>query len=224
MLKDAIDELYSEFPYNYTLKYSGKFKPFRANVKLRGGHMEFALSRRWKRISKDIQIGLVQELLLKIMKKRLKPLKTQTYHIELYNFFMKKIHIAVPKDSIDPFLEESFDRVNSKYFYGILEKTNLKWGHDSLSKLGSYEYGTDTITMSKVLEDVPLEILDYIMYHEMLHKKHKFTKKGGKSYHHTTAFKKDEMAFEDSSLIEKQLRKLLVKKRFSFRNILKELF
>jgi len=224
MLKDAIDELYGEFPYTYSLKYSGKFKPFRANVKLRGEHMEFALSRRWKRISRDIQIGLVQELLLKIMKKRLKPLKSETYHIELYNFFMKKIHIAVPKDSIDPMLEESFDRVNSRYFYGLLDKTNLKWGNGSLSKLGSYEYGTDTITISRVLEDASLEILDYIMYHEMLHKKHKFTKKGSRSYHHTSAFKKDEKEFEDSSLIEKRLKRLLVKKRLSFRKMIGDLF
>ncbi len=224
MLKDAIDDLYKEFPYTYSLKYSGKFKPFRANVKLMGDHIEFGLSRRWKRISKDIQIGLIQELLLKIMKKRLKPLKTETYHIELYNFFMKKIHIAVPKDSIDPVLEESFDRVNAEYFYGLLDKTNLKWGNGSLSKLGSYEYGTDTITISRVLDDVPLEILDYIMYHEMLHKKHKFTKRGSRSYHHTSAFKKDERGFRDSELIEKRLRRLLIKKRLSFRNLARELF
>jgi len=224
MIKEAVDGLYDDFPYTYSLKYSGKFKPFRANVKLSGNHIEFALSKRWKRISRDIQIGLIQELLLKIMRKRIKPLRTNTYNIELYNFFMKKIHIAAPKTDIDPVLEESFDRVNSRYFYGLLEKTNLKWGNASLSKLGSYEYGTDTIVVSKVLENADRELLDYIMYHEMLHKKHKFSKRGTRNYHHTSKFKKDERDFENSNLIEKKLSSFLNRKRFSFRNMLREIF
>lgn len=224
MLKQAIDEIYNEFPYSYSLKYSAKFKPYRANVRLRADNIQFNLSKKWKTVSKEIQIGLIQELLLKILKNRLKTLKTNTQNIELYNIFMRKIHIATPKIDIDPVLEESFDRVNEKYFYNLLEKTNLKWGSDSLSKLGSYEYGNDTIIISKILEDVDKEILDYIMYHEMLHKKHKFTKRGSKNYHHTTEFRNKEKEFENSELIEKKLSSLLNKKRFSFRNLLKEMF
>ena len=121
-------------------------------------------------------------------------------------------------------LEKSFDRVNERYFYNLLEKTNLKWGYPSLSKLGSYEYGTDTIMISKVLENTDKEILDYIMYHEMLHKKHKFTRKNNRNYHHTPEFRKKEKEFENSKLIEKKLRNLLTRKRFSFRNILKDIF
>ena len=224
MLKKAIGELYSEFPYETKLKYSGRFKPYRANVRLRGEDIQFNLSKKWKTVSKEIQSGLIQELLLKIMKKKLKSLRTNTQNIELYNIFMKKIHIAVPKVDIDPVLEESFDRVNSGYFYGLLDKTNLKWCNASFSKLGSYEYGTDTINISNVLRDVDRELLDYVMYHEMLHKKHKFTKKGNRSYHHTSEFKRDEKEFENSKLIEKRLSRLLVRKRLSFRNMLREMF
>lgn len=223
MLKQAVDELYSEFPYVYSVKYSGKFKPYRANVKLRGDNIQFNLSKKWKGVSKEIQIGLIQELLLKIMKKRLRPLRTKTSSIELYNIFMKKVHIAAPKTEIDPILEKSFDRVNDRYFNGFLDKTNLKWGSASLSKLGSYEYGSDTIVISKVLEE-DYELLDYVMYHEMLHKKHKFTKNKSRSYHHTSAFKKDEQAFENSALLDKRLKRLLVKRRLSFRNIFREMF
>jgi predicted metal-dependent hydrolase len=224
MLKQAITEIYDEFPYSHSIKYSGKFKPYRANVKLRADSIQFNLSRKWKTVSKEIQIGLIQELLLKILKKRLKPLKTTTQNIELYNIFMKKIHIAAPKTHIDPVLEQSFERINEKYFYDLLEKTNLKWGIPSISKLGSYEYGTDTIMISRVLENTDTEILDYIMYHEMLHKKHKFTRKNNRSYHHTTEFRKKEREFENSKLIEKRLKNLLTRKRFSFRSILREMF
>ncbi len=210
--ESVIDELYSEFPYSYSLKYSAKFKPYRANIKLRKNHIEANLSKKWMLVSEDIQIGLIQELLLKLLKNRLKPLKTNTQNIELYNIFMKKIHLIAPKTELDPVLEESFNRVNEKYFYNFLEKPNLIWGFPSLAKLGSYEYGSDTIAISKILENVNKEMLDYIMYHEMLHKKHKFIKKRTKNYHHTLEFKRKEKEFENSELIETRLRNLLRKK------------
>lgn len=224
MLKKAIDEIYSEFPYSYSLDYSGKFKPYRANIRLRGDNIQLNLSRKWKTVSEDIQIGLIQELLLKLLKKRLKPLKTKTQGMELYDIFMKKIHIAAPKTENDPVLEESFNRVNQRYFYGLLDKTNFVWGSASFSKLGSYEYGTDTIEISRALADCDIRLLDYVMYHEMLHKKHKFTKRGSRSYHHTGEFKKEEKEFEDSNKIEKELKRLLVRKRLSFRNMFREIF
>ena len=126
------------------------------------------MSKKWKTISKEIQIGLIQSLSLKIFKE-----KKKTTNIELYNIFMKKIHIAAPKIKFDPTLEKSFHKVNEKYFYGLIEKPNLVWGDFSLRKLGSYEYGSDTITISKVLQNQGF-LIDYIMYHELLHKKHKF--------------------------------------------------
>jgi hypothetical protein len=223
MLKKAVDELYERFPYFTYLRYSGRFKPYRGSVKLRGDRITFNLSKKWKTVSEDIQVGLIQELLLKLMRTRLKPLRKNTQSIELYNFFMQKIHIAVPKTDIDPVLEESFDRVNDKYFYGNLEKTNLVWGNSSLTKLGSYEYGTDTIMISKILAS-DTELVDYVMYHEMLHKKHKFRKSGGRSFHHTAAFKRDERAFENSRILEKSLSRLLARKRYSFKRIVEELF
>jgi hypothetical protein len=133
--------------------------------------------------------------------------------------FIKNIHIAIPKDKSDPILEESFKRVNERYFYGLIEQPNLSWGSDSIRKLGSYDYQSDEITISLMFKNTPLEILDYIMYHEMLHKKHKFHNKSGRNYHHTTRFKTDEKAFENSQQVEKEIAKIcrkarITKKRF----------
>ena len=203
MLNQAINGLYSEFPYQVELKYSAKFKPYRANVRLRENIIQFNLSKKWKTVSKEIQIGLIQELLLKLLKNKLKPLKKITQSIELYNIFIKKLHLGIPKTKIDPILEESFNRVNEKYFYGLTDKPNLVWAN-SITKLGSYEYGTDTITISKILKKHE-ELLDYVMYHEMLHKKHKFYTKNNRSYHHTKEFRKKEKEFENSHIMEKRI-------------------
>ena len=214
LIQDAFEDLYSENSnYELFVTYTAKFKPYNANVRMRHNHIQFNLSKKWKTVSREIQIGLLQELLLKILKNRLEPKTKNTTNIEMYNIFMQKIHFAAPKTKFDPALEESFDRVNKKYFNELIEKTNLVWGSNSASRLGSYEYGSDTITISKILRNAPIEMLDYIVYHEMLHKKHKFYKKNQRSFHHTTKFRKDERAFENSELLDKQLKSFLRSKR-----------
>ena len=211
LIIEAFQQLYpnKELKYSVSLKYSRKFKPYNANVKLYGNNLIFNLSRDWKKISKEIQIGLIQELLGKILHD-----KKKTMNIELYNLFMKNVHLAAPKTKTDKILEESFDRVNENYFNGMLDKPNLQWGSNSTSKLGAYEYGSDTITISSIFKNSPKEFLNYVMYHEMLHKKFKFESKNGRHLHHSNEFKKMEGKFENRDLIEKEIGKLTKKHRF----------
>src|SRR3989344_224139 len=203
--EQAYAELYPgrELRYNISIRYSDHFKPYNGNVKKYGSSLMFHLSRNWKNISKEIQIGLIQELLTKILKD-----KKKTMNMELYNIFMKNVHIAVPKTKTEPVLEESFNRNNEKFFNGMMDIPNLQWGSDSTSKLGCYEYGSDTITISTIFMDAPRELLDYVMYHEMLHKKFKFENKNGRSIHHSPEFKKMESQFRNGDLMEKEIAKL----------------
>lgn len=215
LITEAFQELYphKDLKYNFLLKYSKKFKPYNANVKLYNNNLIFNLSRDWKRISREIQIGLIQELMSKILRDRNK----KTINMELYSLFMKNIHLAVPKTKTDEILEGSFDRINDAYFSGMLDKPNLQWGNASTSKLGSYEYGSDMITISAIFKHVKSELLDYIMYHEMLHKKFKFQNKNGRSLHHSSEFKKMESRFPNGDLIEKEVSLIARRHRFKAR-------
>ena len=147
------------------------------------------------------------------MKGRLESLKKNTRSMDLYDIFMKKLHLVAPKIDSDPVLLSSFDRVNAAYFDGLLDLTNLRWGSDSYRKLGSYAYASDTITLSRLLEE-DYELLDYVMYHEMLHKKHKFVRNKTRSHHHTAAFRKDERKFLNWERCEERLSRLGRKKRW----------
>ncbi len=218
LILEAFQELYpgKEPKYNFSLKYSRRFNSYNANVKLYGNNLIFNLSRDWKKISKEIQIGLVQELMIKILKEK----KNKTMNMELYNLFMKNVHLAVPKTKTDEILEESFNRVNEVYFNGMLDKPNLEWGNASTSKLGSYEYGSDVITISSIFRNENPEFLVYVMYHEMLHKKFKFQNKNGRNLHHSSEFKKMEAKFENRDIIEKEISKLARKHRLGLRAIL----
>ncbi len=208
IIQEAYTKLLEKEPdKELILKYSGHFNDYNANISMRSSRVTARLSRKWKNIDKDIQIGLLQELLVKILK-----IKKNTPNMRMYNNFIKNIHVGIAKIKTEPKLKEAFERVNDKYFFGLIEITNLEWGEHSRRKLGSYEYGTDTIKISRILEEAPEELLDYVMYHEMLHKKHKFNAKNGRSYHHTSKFRKDEKGFENAEEIEKKLKRFANRK------------
>jgi len=206
-------EAYSDlFPgkeptHGFKLKYSARFNSYNANVYYNRNAMEFRLSKQWKSVSREIRIGLIQTLMLKVFGG-----KKETMHMDLYNIFLKKIHVTAPKTRSDPMLEASFNYLNQRYFDSMMEMPNLAFGQYSKRKLGSYEYGSDTITISRILSGQP-ELLDYVMYHEMLHKKLKFYTRNSRSYHHTREFKNAEKMFENHDLMEKQLNRFLRSKQ-----------
>lgn len=204
IIKQAFKELYPDktLLHEVSIKYSRKFKPYNANVKFSPTALQFNLSKAWKPVSREIRLGLIQNLLIKIFKQ-----PASTSNIQLYCSFIKNLSRFAPKKPSDPVLTQSFSRVNNKYFSGMLDKSNLQWGSASSTKLGSYEYQTDTITISSILKSTP-QILDYIMYHEILHKKHQFHTKSGRSYYHTPLFKQAEKRFDNLPSIEKELKKL----------------
>ncbi|MFH1073266.1 MAG: hypothetical protein V1743_07605 [Nanoarchaeota archaeon] len=208
MIKEAFTSLFpaKQFIYTPKVKYSRAFRGYNGNIRLKGNLIEVRLSREWKTVSKEIQIGLIQILLLKLFKE-----KKSTINIDLYNKFIKNLPRYSIVTASDPALEESFDRVNEQYFDNLLERPNLAWGTESFSKLGSYEYATDTITISTILRK-DMNLLDYVMYHEMLHKKLQFNHKNGRSYHHTRKFKELEKKYHDPEA-ERKLSSLIRKNK-----------
>jgi hypothetical protein len=186
------------------LKYSGKFSDYNGNVRYTRAVMEFHLSREWKEVDRDIKIGLIQSLMSKVFKRQRTVPKT-TPNIDMYNIFIKKIHIAAPRTDNEPALLESFNRINQKYFDNLIEPVNLKWGEIGKTKFGSYIYGRDMITINPLLKDRP-ELIDYVMYHEMLHKKLKFSNSNGRSYHHTKEFRAKEKSYPDAIFLENELK------------------
>ena len=71
--------------------------------------------------------------------------------------------------------------------------------------------------MSSVFRNISEEekvLLDYVMFHEMLHRVHKFKTVNGRSLHHSRKFKSAEKQFQAAEDMEKALSKFLKKKRF----------
>jgi len=189
------------FPYRTILQYSGRFSDFNGNIRLSRDMVTVSLSNKWKEISTDLQLGMIQHLLCRLFKVR-----AQTTQMDLYHSFMKHAHTAAEKTENDPVLEESFHRVNENFFAGIIEKPNLAWSSGN-RRLGAYHYGSDRLTLSTVLAQ-DLELLDYVMYHELLHKKHKYSSTSLRATYHSTAFRADEAKFPNAAILERRLSRL----------------
>jgi len=197
-----------------SVRYKKRMKGYSASIAYsRASNLvEFRLGRGWMDVSQTIKKGLFQELLVKIFKKKSEKIKP-TMEMELYSNFVKNLHLSVSKSEAEPLLEQSFERVNDSYFSGLLEKPNMRFSGVSFRKLARYDYQEDMITVSEIFRDAKPEMLDYLIYHELLHKKMKFSYKNGKNYHHTRSFKKMEEKFENAAGLEKEFGIFIAKKR-----------
>ena len=108
-------------------------------------------------------------------------------------------------------LVQLFQQVNRKYFQGQIPPPRLTWSSRlTFRKFGHYQYDTDTIMLSASLDQpsVPAYVLEYVMYHELLHKILGYHEKKGRRYAHTAAFTKKEAEFPRLEQAQHYLRKL----------------
>ena len=113
-------------------------------------------------------------------------------------------------------LDASFQRVNQQYFQGKIERPRIHWNRLLTSgKMGHYQTVSDTVMISISLDQpgVPEYVVDYVMYHELLHKKHGSKIINGRRYAHTPTFRQDEQQFKQYESAKNFLDKLALKQR-----------
>ena len=107
-------------------------------------------------------------------------------------------------------LEAIFESLNRKYFKGTLERPRLTWSpRRSRRRLGYYHPESDAITISRSLDEKHVQplLIEYILYHEMLHKSLGIRESNGRRYAHTREFKKAEKKFKDYTQAVEMMRK-----------------
>lgn len=95
-------------------------------------------------------------------------------------------------------LAASFDRVNTAYFEARMARPQLRWSQrPSTRRLGLYDTLSDTVRLSSSLDraEVPTWFIDFVMYHELLHKQLGIERRGGRNHAHTPAFRQAERRF-----------------------------
>ena len=95
-------------------------------------------------------------------------------------------------------LDTLFDAINVSFFDGTLRKPQLSWTRRrARSVLGRYDFAQDVIFLSRHLDShtIPPHVVEYILFHEMLHVKHGSQIKGLREFVHTPAFRREEKRF-----------------------------
>ena len=95
-------------------------------------------------------------------------------------------------------LDEVFDTLNVRFFYGLLGRPQMSWSAERARHLlGHYDPAHNAIIISKVFDQphVPRLAMEYIVYHEMLHLKHPVKIRGSRRCVHGKEFREEEKAF-----------------------------
>lgn len=95
-------------------------------------------------------------------------------------------------------LKEIFDRLNNLYFQNSIQKPTLTWSQKKTFRiLGHHDAAHETIVVSKSLDDrrVPPFVVDFVVFHEMLHIFHPTVYRNNRRYNHTPQFRADERKF-----------------------------
>jgi predicted metal-dependent hydrolase len=108
-------------------------------------------------------------------------------------------------------LEEIFEDLNRQYFHGLLGRPVMTWSSQrARNRLGHYDPAHNAIVVSSVFDhpQVPRYVIEYIVYHEMLHLKHPVKLRGTRRCIHSAEFQAEEQRFEKVSAAKEFLKRL----------------
>jgi hypothetical protein len=106
-------------------------------------------------------------------------------------------------------LEEIFDDLNRRFFHGLMGRPQLTWSREhARNRLGHYDPAHNAIVISRVFDHprVPRYVVEYILYHEMLHLKHPVKLVGSRRCVHSREFLEEERVFPELAHAKKFLR------------------
>jgi predicted metal-dependent hydrolase len=109
-------------------------------------------------------------------------------------------------------LRAIFEDINFKYFHGLMAQPQLGWSvRPSRTTLGHYDPSHHAIVLSSMLdsEKAPELIVNFVMFHEMLHLRYPTQHRGARRCVHTKEFKSAEKQFEDYQQATKLLKRFV---------------
>ena len=192
-------------------EFEVRFRPYadvNHVIRIREGRVEVGLSDLLEAAPPTVLEALAFILLSKLYRKPV-PKRYQTRYRQFLNrrHIRDRVHAVrrvrgrkwIGEPAGDHFhLEEIFDELNEKYFNGLLGRPRLSWSRTlSRTLLGHWDAAHNAIIVSKLFDrpDTPRYLVEYILYHEMLHLKHPVEHRRSRRCVHSLAFRAEERRF-----------------------------
>jgi predicted metal-dependent hydrolase len=95
-------------------------------------------------------------------------------------------------------LDAVFEELNTRFFHGLMARPRMSWSQGKTRRiLGHYDPAHNAIIISCIFDHpgIPRYVLEYIVYHEMLHLKHPVRLRGSRRCVHSAEFQAEEKLF-----------------------------
>jgi predicted metal-dependent hydrolase len=97
-------------------------------------------------------------------------------------------------------LHSLFDRLNAAYFRGRLHRPHIGWSARGWRRqFGCYDPGPNQILLNRRMDHprIPQFVVEYVLFHEMLHVKHPTRRSGCSLVSHSREFREEEKRFAE---------------------------
>ena len=108
-------------------------------------------------------------------------------------------------------LDAIFEELNTRFFHGLMARPRMSWSPTKTRRiLGHYDPAHNAIIISRIFdhEAVPRHVVEYIVYHEMLHLKHPVKLRGSRRCVHSAEFQAEEKLFPRAAEAEEFVKRL----------------
>ena len=108
-------------------------------------------------------------------------------------------------------LDAIFETLNTRFFHGLMARPRMSWSQTKTRRiLGHYDPAHNAIIISRIFDHfaVPAYVLEYIVYHEMLHLKHPVKLRGSRRCVHSAEFQAEEKLFPHMTQANAFLKRL----------------
>ena len=108
-------------------------------------------------------------------------------------------------------LDSIFEDLNRRFFHGLMARPRMSWSQTKTRRiLGHYDPAHNAIIISRIFDhpSVPRYVLEYIVYHEMLHLKHPVRLRGSRRCVHSAEFQAEEKLFPRANEANAFLKRL----------------
>lgn len=213
---------------NHTPEIDIRFYPYiniNHTIRIREQKVFVRLAELSRDFPPDAHRALAFVLVAKLLRKKVSPqaleiyrsfTKTQELHEKVTENKRARGRKVITTSKGDVYdLDEIFAHLNQIYFDGKIPEPVLTWSARKTYRiLGHHDATHETLVVSRSLDapKVPKYVVEFVVFHEMLHIFHPTVHRDGRRYNHTPAFRRNERQFayfdEAENWIERNVKNL----------------
>jgi hypothetical protein len=212
-LREAFIDRYAELKGRFVAPFTIQFYPFcdlNHSIRIRKGRILVRISDVLANAPQPVLEALLGILLYKLFNKPVPPAYRGTYRDYVGQNRISRMAQLVRsrrgRKSLNDRTGEAFDlrkifqELNNRHFRGRLQVQYLCWSHrKSRTILGHYDRAHNSIVINQKLDDprIPKWVVEYVLFHEMLHVCLGIQTRKGRCLVHHSRFREAERRFPD---------------------------